>query len=99
MQSNASRTSNRDQFFALHTGVEQEKKKAIEACKQCLGVALTDERAGKGAEKNKNLAVKLLSASQERQYGRDVFHEYAACHRQRCVEGPQEGYEDAEKRG
>ena len=64
LQSNASRTSNRNQFFALHTGVEQEKK-AIEACKQCLGVALTDERAEKGAEKNKDLAVKLLSASQE----------------------------------
>ena len=48
--------------FALHTGVEQDKKKSIMVCRQCLGAALTDKQAGKRVEKYKDLAVKLLSA-------------------------------------
>ena len=38
------------------------KNKVIKVCKQCLGAALTDKQAGKGMEKSKDLAVKLLSA-------------------------------------
>ena len=33
--------------FAFHTGMEQDKKKTIKVCKQCLGAALTDKQAGK----------------------------------------------------
>ena len=45
----------------LGTCAKQDKKNATEVCKQRLGVALTDKRAGKGVEKEKDLFTVALS--------------------------------------